>query len=86
VSRDNLPFCLAQRTFAALLALSFRCSAVSFLARALPPCFPNFAKYFVNSFRFTGKEYHTCVRATHFILDMRRGYAYNPDCLGNQIG
>jgi hypothetical protein len=26
---------------------------VRFLARVSPPCFPNLAKYFVSSFRFT---------------------------------
>ena len=37
VSRENFPFCFAQRALAALRALALRCSAVSFLARALPP-------------------------------------------------
>jgi hypothetical protein len=41
LSRDKLPFCLAQRAFAALLALSLRCSAVSFCAVAFPPRLPS---------------------------------------------
>jgi hypothetical protein len=66
-----------QRAWAARRALSLRCSAVSFLARASPPCFPNLAKYFVISFCFTFRRishayglrtiFLTCVRGTHII-------------------
>jgi hypothetical protein len=41
VSRENFPFCLAQRACAALRALSLRCSFVSFLAVAFPPRLPS---------------------------------------------
>jgi hypothetical protein len=57
---DSLPICyrtgadgvllslFAQRAFAALLAICFRSSAVSFFARALEPFLPMAAKYSLN--------------------------------------
>jgi len=56
--RHDYPFfatCLsfAHLAWAAFFALSRSCSFVSLIARALPPCFPNFAKYLVISAFFT---------------------------------
>jgi hypothetical protein len=41
VSRENFPFCFAQRALAALRACSFRSSELLFLAAALPPFLPS---------------------------------------------
>jgi hypothetical protein len=87
VSRENLPFCLAHRAFAALMALFLRCSAVSFLARALPPFLANstayesffFATLLILYYSSLARKLRAC---KHFVRDYACLHAYNLNCLG----
>jgi hypothetical protein len=81
VSRENLPFCLAHRAIAAFLALALRCSAVSFLARALPPFLANSTAYgsffLANSYSDSSSLARKLRTCKHLVLDYACKHAYN---------